>query len=161
MLFRQNFTSITSSRKKMARTSTYLNFGRNTEEAFIFYQSIFGGQFIGGIARFSDVPLSDTNPPMDEADKNLVMHIALEITGGHILMGTDAPESMGFKLIVGNNVNINLEPDSRIEAKRLFDALKQDGIVTMELQDTFWDAYFGSCTDKFGINWMVNCTSKE
>ena len=146
----------------MARTSTYLNFSRNTEEAFNFYKSVFGGDFTsGGIARFSDIPPTPGMPALPEADKNLVMHIELPITGGHMLMGTDAPESMGFSVIKGNNVNLNLEPDTREETKRLFDALSAGGKVTQELADMFWGAYFGSCIDKFGINWMVNCAEKK
>lgn len=142
----------------MSRVSTYLNFTRNTEEAFKFYQSVFGGEFTrGGIARFRDIPPSDDAPPIGETDKDLVMHIELPITGGHLLMGTDAPESMGFTVNKGNNVHINIEPDSRAETKKLFDALSAGGTVTMELQDMFWGAYFGSCTDKFGIQWMFNC----
>lgn len=145
----------------MAQVSTYLNFQRNTEEAFNFYRSIFGGEYSGGgIARFSDIPPSDGMPPIAEADKNLVMHIELPILGGHLLMGTDAPESMGFKVNEGNNVHINLEPDSRAETKRLFEALSAGGTITMELQDMFWGAYYGSCTDKFGINWMFNLPNK-
>ncbi len=83
----------------MSKVSTYLNFPRNTEEAFNFYKSVFGGEFIGEIARFSSVPSQEGQPPMKEEDKNLVMHIALPILGGHVLMGTDAPESMGFKVV--------------------------------------------------------------
>jgi PhnB protein len=145
----------------MARVSTYLNFPRNTEEAFNFYKSVFGGEFgHDGIARFKDIPPMEGMPPLPEADKNLVMHIELPITGGHVLMGTDAPESMGFTVNNGNNVHINLEPDTREETKRLFDALSAGGKVTMELQDAFWGAYFGSCTDKYGTNWMFNCSNK-
>jgi len=140
----------------MARVSTYLNFPRNTEEAFIFYKSVFGGDFRGGIRRYSEIPAAEGMPAITEQDKNLVMHVELVITGGHLLMGTDAPESMGFKVTPGNNVHINLEPDSKEENKRLFDALSEGGTVTMELQDTFWGAYFGSVTDKFGIHWMCN-----
>lgn len=146
----------------MARVSTYLNFASSTEEAFNFYQSIFGGEFEGGIARFSDIPPSDDMPPIPDKDKNLVMHMQLVILGGHVLMGSDAPESMGFKMNAGNNVHINLEPDTREETERLFNALSVGGVVTMPLQDMFWGAYFGSCTDKFGVQWMVNCAqSKE
>lgn len=145
----------------MARTNTYLNFPRNTEEAFNFYKSVFGGEFTGGrIARFGDIPVTDEMPPAAEEDKNLVMHIELPITGGHVLMGTDAPESMGFTVNFGNNVHISLEPDTRAESKKLFDALSAGGKVTMDLQDMFWGAYFGSCTDKFGVQWMVNCMEK-
>jgi PhnB protein len=75
-------------------------------------------------------------------------------------MGTDAPESMGFKVNYGNNIYINLEPDTREETVKLFKALSAGGQITMELQDTFWGAYFGSCTDKYGIQWMFNCAQK-
>lgn len=145
----------------MARVSTYLNFPRNTEEVFGFYKSVFGGEFSGGgIARFSDIPPAEGSPPIPDEDKNLIMHIELPILGGHILMGTDAPESMGFKVNFGNNIYINLEPDTRAETKKLFDALAAGGKTTMELADMFWGAYFGSCTDKFGVQWMFNCVEK-
>jgi PhnB protein len=141
----------------MARTSTYLNFNRKTEEAFRFYQSIFGGDFGNdGIARYRDMPPSDDLPPVPEADLDLVIHIELAILGGHILMGSDAPESMGFRVQHGNTMHLNLEPDTKEEAQRLFDALSEGGNISMPLQDMFWGAYFGSCTDKYGINWMVN-----
>jgi PhnB protein len=144
-------------KKAMARVSIYLNFPRNTEEAFLFYQTVFGGEFTNdGIARMGDVPPMEGVPPMTEEDKNLVMHVELEMMPGYYLMGTDAPESMGFNVNKGNNVNINLEPDTKPEADRLFKGLSEGGVVTMELQDVFWGAYFGSCTDKFGVNWMVN-----
>lgn len=140
----------------MAQTSTYLNFPRNTEEAFNFYKSVFGGDFLGGIHRFGTIPPQEGMPPMPEADKNLVMHVALPILGGHLLMGTDAPESMGFNLVKGNNVYISLHPDSRKEADDLFAKLSAGGQVEMPMQDMFWGDYYGSFTDKFGIKWMVN-----
>lgn len=89
------------------------------------------------------------------------MHIELAITGGHILMGTDAPESIGFKVYMGNNVHINLEPDTRAEADRLFAALSSGGKVGMPMQEMFWGSYWGSLTDKFGVQWMINCMSKS
>ena len=145
----------------MASVSTYLNFARNTEEAFNFYKSVFGGDFKDGkIARFSDIPPQEGMPPLAEEDKNLVMHVALQITAGHWLMGTDAPETMGFKVNFGNNMYINIEPDTRAETQKLFKALSSGGTVTMELQDMFWGDYFGSCTDKYGVQWMFNCAEK-
>lgn len=144
----------------MPRVSTYLNFPRSTEQVFLFYRSVFGGEFNGPIHRFADVPAAPGQPPMAEADKNLVMHVELPILAGHVLMGTDAPESMGFTLIPGNNVHINLEPDTRAETDRLFTALAVDGNVEMPLQDMFWGSYFGSLTDRFGVHWMFNCGSK-
>lgn len=141
----------------MAQTSTYLNFPRNTEEAFNFYKSVFGGEFEGGkINRFGEIPPQEGTPPIAESDKNLVMHVALPILGGHLLMGTDAPESMGFKVNKGNNVYISIHPDSRKEADDFFAKLSAGGKVEMPMQDMFWGDYFGSLTDKFGINWMVN-----
>lgn len=146
----------------MAQTSTYLNFPRNTEEVFNFYKSVFGGEFLGGkIHRFGEIPPQEGMPPMAEADKNLVMHVALPILGGHLLMGTDAPESMGFNVIKGNNVYISLHPDSRQEADSLFEKLSSGGSVEMPLQDVFWGDYYGSLTDKFGIKWMVNFSNQQ
>lgn len=142
----------------MARTSTYLNFPGNTEDAFKFYKSVFKTEFEGPVSRFSDMP-QDPNQPLKESDKNLILHIELPILGGHILMGTDAPESM-FKVTFGNNVYINLEPDNRQEADKLFKGLSVDGQIEMPMQEMFWGAYFGSFTDKFGVKWMVNCSNK-
>lgn len=144
----------------MARTSTYLNFNGNTEEAFEFYRSVFGGEFIGGISRMGEVPSPEGAPPMPEAQRNLVMHVALPILGGHYLMGTDATEEMGFQLIFGNNSFINLEPDTRAETERLFAGLAAGGAISMPLQDMFWGDYFGSCTDRFGVQWMFACSEK-
>ena len=144
----------------MARTSTYLNFNGDTEQAFAFYRTVFGGEYNGPVHRFRDAPAAPGQPPMPADTANMVMHIELNLLGGHVLMGTDAPQSMGFKVVQGNNVHINLEPDTRAEAERLFNALAAGGTVEMPLQDMFWGAYFGSLTDKFGIHWMVNCVEK-
>ncbi len=144
----------------MARVSTYLNFARSTEQAFLFYRSVFGSEFAGPINRFSSIPPAPDQPPLAESDQDLVMHVELPILGGHVLMGTDAPESMGFTVTQGNNVYINLEPDTRGETDRLFSALSVSGKVEMALQEMFWGDYFGSLTDQFGIRWMFNCSSK-
>lgn len=153
-LYKQNKTN------HMSRVSTYLNFPGKTEEAFTWYKTIFNGEFTGtGLKRFGDTELPAELPPLDDATKQLIIHAELTIMGGHVLMATDAPESMGFTMEYGNNMHINLEPESREETKRLFDALSEGGKVTMPLQDMFWGDFFGSCTDKFGINWMFNYTT--
>ena len=144
----------------MARVSTYLNFPRSTEVAFLFYRSVFQTDFSAPMARFKDVPPQPGQPPVAEVDKNLVMHVALPILAGHVLMGSDAPESMGFTVTQGNNVFINLEPDTRGETERLFKALVIGGKVDMPLQEMFWGGYFGSLVDLFGVHWMFNCDSK-
>lgn len=144
----------------MARVSTYLNFPRQTEEAFLFYKSVFGTEFTGKIQRMGEVPAQEGQPPIQDADKNLVMHVELPILGGYVLMGTDAPESMGFHVNFGNNSYINLEPDTREETDKLFQALSAGGKIDMPLQKMFWGGYYGSCTDKYGVRWMFNCASK-
>jgi len=144
------------------RTSTYLNFPGNTEEAFMFYRSIFGGEFSGkGIQRFGDIPSGAGHPPVADNIKKMILHIELTIMGGHVLMATDAPKEMGFTLTSGNNMHIHLEPVTRAETKRLFDALSAEGKVTMDLQDMFFGAYFGEVTDKYGVNWMFSCSEKK
>ncbi len=145
----------------MSKVSTYLNFPRNTEEAFTYYKSVFGTEFEGEISRMGDVPPSEDQPPLAEADKNLVMHVALPILGGHILRGTDASESMGFHLVHGNDMYINLEPDTLAETEKLFAALAEGGKIEMPLQKMFWGDHFGSLVDKFGMSWMFNCRSAE
>lgn len=142
----------------MAKVSTYLVFPGTTEEAFNFYKSVFGGEFVGGINRFGDVPPQE-GVTMKEEEKNKIMHIQLDILGGHSLMGTDAPDFMGPP-VVGSNVNISLHPDTREETDRLFNALSEGGKIEMPLQDMFWGDYYGAFTDRFGINWMVNCSTK-
>jgi len=143
-------------------TSTYLNFSRNTEEVFNYYRSVFGGDFIDGkINRFGEVPPHEGMPPIAEADKNLVMHVALPILGGHLLVGTDAPESLGFKVVQGNNVYIAIHTDSRADADKFFHKLASGGVVEMPMTDMFWGDYYGSLADKFGVKWMVNYSSKQ
>lgn len=144
-----------------ARTCTYLNFPGNTEEAFQFYKSVFKTDFHGGIQRVGDLPADTNHPPVDEAVKKMVLHIELPVTGNHILMGTDAPKEMGFDVVQGNNMHISLEPETKEDTKRIFDELSAGGKISMPLQDMFWGAYFGSFTDKFGINWMVNFNTKN
>ena len=142
--------------EKMAVVSTYLNFKNNAEQAFVFYKSVFGTEFKGPIMRFKDMPQEDDTPPIAKEDENLVLHVTLPIMGGFLLMGSDVPESMRFEVKTGTNVHISIQPDSREEADRLFQELSEGGEVSMPMQDMFWGDYFGSFTDKFGINWMIN-----
>ncbi len=146
----------------MATVNIYLNFPGNTEEAFLFYRSVFGTEFYGeGVMRFKDVPPSDNMPPLSKETGNKVMHVGLPVLGGHLIMGSDACKEMGFKVNMGNNVYINLQPDTREETRKLFGALSQGGKIEQELQDMFWGDYFGSCIDKFGVMWMFNCSEKQ
>lgn len=136
----------------MATINPYLNFNGNTEEAFNFYRSVFGGEFYM-VQRFKDTPEKDKLSP---ADQEKIMHISLPIGKSDVLMATDALESMGQKLDVGNNMHIAISPESEEEAKRIFTDLSAGGNVIMPLEKMFWGALFGMFTDKFGISWMVN-----
>ena len=140
----------------MPSLNPYLNFNGNTEEAFKFYQSVFGGEL--SIQRFKDTPEASNMP---EADRNKVMHVMLPIGKGNMLMATDALESMGQKLTVGNNFYISIDTESQQEADRLFKGLSAGGKVEMEMQKTFWGSYFGMFADKFGIQWMVSYTERR
>jgi PhnB protein len=136
----------------MKTVNPYLNFPGNTEEAFNFYKSVFGGEFVM-VQRFKDTPEADKLP----ADlKNKIMHISLPIGKGNILMATDAIEAMGHKVTPGTNFHLSISADSEDETRKLFNALSAGGKVTQPLEKMFWGAYFGMCTDKFGIQWMVS-----
>jgi len=136
----------------MISINPYLNFPGTTEEAFTFYKSVFGGEFTI-LQRFKDTPEATKLSPEDQEK---IMHVSLPIGEGVTLMATDALESMGQKLTVGDNVSIYLNTDSKDEAKRIFDDLSAGGKAEMDLQDTFWGSYFGFFRDKYGIQWMVN-----
>jgi len=136
----------------MVSINPYLNFLGNTEEAFNFYKSVFGGEFTT-FQRFRDIPGSETMPA---GDLDKIMHVSLPIGNGHVLMATDALESAGHKLTVGNNINISINVDSEQEADHIFNGLSAGGKIEMAMEKTFWGAYFGMFEDKFGIKWMVN-----
>lgn len=133
----------------MTTLNPYLNFGGNCEEAFRFYKGVFGGEFTG-LQRYGEAP-GDHSP----AEAGLVMHVALPIGGGVMLMGSDRPPAMG-PVTSGNNVHIAIFPESEAEAARIFNALAAGGQVTMPLEKVFWGATFGALTDRYGIQWMVN-----
>lgn len=139
----------------MATVNPYLIFNGNCEAAFLFYQSVFGGEF-PYMGRFGEMPPSDDPncpPPADEA--NRIMHVSLPISKETILMGSDSTSQSG-DVIVGANVSVSINTESRAEADKLFNGLSAGGNVIMPMTNTFWGAYFGMFTDKFGINWMVN-----
>jgi PhnB protein len=140
----------------MAQVNPYLMFNGNCEAAFLFYKSVFGGEF-QSFNRFGEMPQDDNCEPLDDTTKNLIMHVSFPISSETILMGSDTSESFGNTATIGNNISLSINTNSREEADKLFEGLSKDGKVTMPLQDTFWEAYFGMFTDKFGINWMINC----
>lgn len=134
------------------KLNTYLNFAGNTEEAFKFYRSVFGGEF-RSITRFKDLPVQGMTIP--QKDENKLMHIALPIGKDDVLMANDVLESFGHTLVVGNNVTVSIVPDSKEEADRIFGALSAGGKVGMPMGDQPWGDYYGNFTDKFGVQWKV------
>jgi PhnB protein len=141
----------------MAAINPYLNFLGNTEDVFNFYKPVFGGEF-AMLQRFSD---TSEGEKLQDADKSKIMHIALPIGCGNVLMDTDALESMGPSLIMGNNFSISINTDSKEEATKIFNGLSEGGKIEMPLTDTFWGAYFGMFADKYGIQWMVSYEQKK
>src|SRR5829696_6670353 len=140
----------------MATINSYLNFKGNTEEAFNFYRSVFGGEFLA-LQRFKDTPEKDRVP---ENEQEKIMHISLPV-GKNILMATDALESMGHNVTSGTNFSISVDAESQEEADRLFAGLSAGGKVDVPLARMFWGAYFGMLNDKFGIQWMVSYDEKQ
>ena len=135
----------------MTTINPWINFNGNAEEAFTFYKSVFGGEFIT-VMRFKDTPEKDRVPAHEQ---DMIMHIALPI-GGNILMATDALESMGHHVSPGTNMSISIDTQSEEEARAIFDGLSAGGKVSVPLEKMFWGAWFGLFNDKFGIQWMVN-----
>jgi PhnB protein len=140
----------------MMRLDPYLNFNGNTEEAFLFYKSVFGGAFTSFI-RFTEMPGSEK---MDEDDRGKLMHVALPVGDNNVLMATDALSSMNQQLNAGDNFSINITLDNESETRRLFEGLSEGGEVIMPLKKEAWSDLFGLCKDKFGIQWMFNYYKK-
>ena len=138
----------------MATINAYLTFDGTCEEAFNFYKSVFGGDF-PMVGKFGDMPPQEGMPPISDEVKNRILHMSLPISAETVLMGSDTMPGIHDHQ-VGNNISLSINTDSREESDRVFNGLSAGGKVSMPLADTFWGAYFGMWTDKFGINWMVN-----
>jgi PhnB protein len=139
----------------MTTVNIYLNFLGNCEEAFNFYRAVIGGEF-SYISRFNEMPRHEGFPPMPEEFGSKIMHVSLPISQETVLMGSDTGGEWAPHFQKGNNFSVSINTDSKEEANRLFEGLSEGGTVTMPLNSTFWGAYFGMFTDKFGISWMVN-----
>ena len=132
--------------------AAYVSFNGNTEEAFNFYKTALDGQFTS-LQRFGD---SQHGPVMSDADKNKIMHIALEAPHGVLLMGNDHLDFMGDKFLAGNNFSLSLHPDSKDLADSLFNKLSEGGKIIVPMATAPWGDHFGMFIDKFGIKWMIN-----
>ncbi|MEL7120402.1 MAG: VOC family protein [Bacteroidota bacterium] len=144
----------------MTTVNIYLTYNGNCREAFEFYKTVFKKEF-AMINTLGEMPPQDGMPPIPEEAKDRIMHVTLPISAETRLMGSDNLPSQADQLVVGNNFSISVDPKDEKETERLFNALKEGGTVTMPLRKTFWNAYFGMLTDKYGIQWMLNCTLTE
>ena len=140
----------------MALINPHINFNGNCEEAFHFYQSVFGGDF-AMIMRFKD--MASPEQPVSEKEADKIMHIALPI-GGNILMGNDVPEFMGKVNEMENRSKISISASSKEEADKLFIGLSAGGSVEVPIDESPWGSYFGMFRDKYGIEWMVDYDPK-
>jgi len=138
----------------MARVSTYLNFPGTSEEAFSFYASVFGSE-VTMLQRFSDMASPD-GPQLSTEEQSLILHAEVEILGGHVIMATDFLPSMGHELRIGNNVTMNLEPDTSEQADALYGALSEGGSESTGMNQMPWGANWGCTLDRYGIRWMLN-----
>lgn len=143
----------------MITVNPYLTFAGNCEEAFTFYKSVFGGQF-QFIGRYKDVPAPDRQIFPSGGDEK-IMHISLPISKETILMGCDNLETSGEETRFSNNISLTINTGSKDEADRIFNTLSEGGQIKMTMNETFWGAYFGMFTDKFGIHWMISCELKK
>lgn len=138
----------------MTTINPYLTFKGTCEEAFNFYKSVFGGEFLF-VARFKDMP-ENPSYPISELKKDNIMHISLPISKETVLFGSDTSQAFEKQMVQGNHISISIDTDSIDEATRIFKGLSAGGNITVPLDKTFWDAYYGMFTDKFGIDWSVN-----
>ena len=140
----------------MAQINPYINFNGNTEEAFNFYKSVFGGEF-ERIIRFKDMPNAEI--PISENEANKIMHIALPI-GKNVLMGSDVPEFMGKVNENENRSKIAVSAESKEAADKIFNGLSAGGNIEVPITDSPWGSYFGMFRDKYGIEWTVDFEQK-
>lgn len=137
----------------MATIHAYLKFPGNAEKALIFYQQVFGGEFLARL-RFKDNP--DIAEKLSEQNKEKILFMVLTIGHGTTLMASDVPESIGPSPTGGNNYYVYVGADTHQEGERIFNKLSEDGEVETPFQKTDWGAFFGALKDKYGIPWMIN-----
>ncbi len=136
----------------MAIINPHINFNGNVEEAFNFYRAVFGGEF-SKIIRLKDLASSEF--PVAEKDENNILHIALPIGTGSVLMGNDVPEFLGKVNERENRSKITITAESKDEADKLYNGLSAGGEVEMPIADSPWGTYFAMFRDKYGIEWVV------
>ena len=144
----------------MPTVNVYLTFAGNCEEAFNYYRHVFGAEF-ENVNRYKEMPPQEGMPPIPDEFGEKIMHVSLPISSETRIMGSDQGGDWVPDLRHGNNFAISVNSNDVEEGRRIFESLADGGKVTMPFEKTFWQAYFGMATDKFSINWMVNCNLPE
>lgn len=142
----------------MTTINPWINFNGNAEEAFLFYRSIFGGEFTK-IIRFKDLATDEVQ--IDAKEENKIMYIALPIGNGSVLIANDVPEFLGKVNERENRSKIVLSTDSMEEADRLFAGLSVDGEVEGPIGQSPWGTHAGMFRDQYGIEWIIEFSPKE
>ena len=135
----------------VSRLNPYLTFNGDARQAMEFYKDVFGGTLT--LSTFGEMGGQDS----PDADK--IMHGQLETDRGFTLMGADTPTGMEHN--PGTNISVSLSGDDADELRGYWEKLSASGSVTMPLEKQMWGDEFGMCTDRFGINWMVNIGSPQ
>jgi PhnB protein len=135
-----------------SKLNPYLSFKDNTREAMEFYRTVFGG-------KLQSSTFKEYNASQDPSEDNLIMHSELDADNGITIMASDTPNRMEYR--PGNNMSMSLSGDNEAELKGYFEKLSAGGMVTMPLEKAIWGDWFGMCTDKFGVQWLVNITAPK
>lgn len=138
----------------MATVNPYITYNGNCEEAFNHYKSIFGGEFTM-LSRFSEMPPQE-GMELSADQMNHIMHVELTVSDEFLLMGSDIGGEWASENVVGNNITLSITADSKEQADQFYASLSEGGKASMPMEKTFWGSYFGMCTDKYGIHWMIS-----
>ncbi|MCO6147314.1 VOC family protein [Flavobacterium sp. NRK1] len=136
----------------MKAINPWINFNGNAEEAFNFYKSVFGGEFIK-VVRFKDLASDELQVPENETDK--IMYISLPIGKNNVLIANDVPDFMGRVNENENRSKIAVSTETREEADKVFNGLSAGGDVEGPIGDSPWGTYAGMLRDRYGIEWIV------
>ncbi len=135
-----------------SKLNPYLSFQENTREAMEFYRTVFGGKL--ELSTFKELHASQ-----DPSEDNMIMHSVLEADNGISFMASDTPSRMEYR--AGTNMSMSLSGDNEAELKAYFEKLSAGGMVAMPLEKAIWGDSFGMCTDKYGVQWLVNIAGQK
>jgi PhnB protein len=137
----------------MLKMNVALRFPGTCEEAFKFYQSVFGGELFA-LQRFKE--MIPHGFKIEKEDEDKIAFVGLKVGRKILLMGDDDTKSFPRKLVQGNNFTFCITAVSKKEAERIYRVLSADGTEKVAMADMYWGEYTGSFKDKFGVQWAVS-----